>query len=410
MQILIITPVFPALDIYIDRHKDPYTKFLFDYAVQWAEMGHNILVFNTIPKYPFIFPLIVPLIEVMPKGYHLQLNRFLQNKSVLRFAKYNYKNIDIIRIPILKLIPHRNFLKSQISSLSHKINSILRRINWQPHLIISDFVSPSLRIASKIKTQSFAPIVQIFHQTDINYINHGNSSISNLLREPSCFLYRSLSMKEFFKRHAISPQHWEFIYSGIPRWVKFGHPKSSIRKFLYVGNLRFSKNVHILIESFASASIPDYCTLEIVGDGPDQHHFVKLAESLKISQRVIFSGQVSRQAVLQKMLHSDCLIMVSRETFGMVYIEAMSQGCIVVAAKGQGIDGIIMNGTNGFLIPLDDPAALSNIIRQLHLMPYNTIHTISNNAINTALTMTENKLASSLLEKLDTIFRTSYSI
>jgi len=192
--------------------------------------------------------------------------------------------------------------------------------------------------------------------------------------------------------------------------VKFGHPKSSISKFLYVGNLRFSKNVHILIESFASASIPDYCTLEIVGDGPDQHHFIKLAESLKISHRIIFSGQISREAVLQKMLHSDCLIMVSRETFGMVYIEAMSQGCIVVAAKGQGIDGIIMNGINGFLIPLDDRAALSDTIKRLCLMHNNRIHTISNNAISTALTMTENKLASSLLEKLETICRTSYSM
>ena len=37
------------------------------------------------------------------------------------------------------------------------------------------------------------------------------------------------------------------------------------------------------------------------------------------------------------------------ETFGMVYIEAMLQGCLVIASKGGGFDGIIQDGINGFI-------------------------------------------------------------
>ena len=45
----------------------------------------------------------------------------------------------------------------------------------------------------------------------------------------------------------------------------------------------------------------------------------------------------------QTIIHNaDCFVMVSsREAFGLVYVEAMAKGCIVIATKGQGMDGII---------------------------------------------------------------------
>ena len=47
---------------------------------------------------------------------------------------------------------------------------------------------------------------------------------------------------------------------------------------------------------------------------------------------------------------SDVFVLPSvNETFGMVYLEAMSQGCIPIGTSGEGIDGIIENGKNGYL-------------------------------------------------------------
>ena len=50
------------------------------------------------------------------------------------------------------------------------------------------------------------------------------------------------------------------------------------------------------------------------------------------------------------------------EGFGIVYLEAMSAGCIVVGTRGQGIADVIREGENGFLVPADDPDAVADVI------------------------------------------------
>ena len=43
-------------------------------------------------------------------------------------------------------------------------------------------------------------------------------------------------------------------------------------------------------------------------------------------------------------------------------LEAMGEGCITIGTKGEGIDGIIRDGENGFLVERDDALAIAEII------------------------------------------------
>ena len=46
----------------------------------------------------------------------------------------------------------------------------------------------------------------------------------------------------------------------------------------------------------------------------------------------------------------DAFVLASySETFGVVYIEAMYAGLPVIGIRGQGIDGVVKDGENGFL-------------------------------------------------------------
>ena len=55
--------------------------------------------------------------------------------------------------------------------------------------------------------------------------------------------------------------------------------------------------------------------------------------------------------------------MISKEeTFGLVYLEAMSMGCITIASKNEGMEGIIIDGENGFLCTAGDDDELASII------------------------------------------------
>ena len=63
------------------------------------------------------------------------------------------------------------------------------------------------------------------------------------------------------------------------------------------------------------------------------------------------------------MEESGFFVMASKpEGFGIVYLEAMSAGCVTVGTEGQGISDIIDHGMNGFLVPSDDPTRIAELL------------------------------------------------
>lgn len=100
-----------------------------------------------------------------------------------------------------------------------------------------------------------------------------------------------------------------------------------------------------------------------------------------------FKGEISNDEVLELMNKSYILLLPSvAEGFGIVYIEAMKAGTIPIATKGEGIDGFIRNGENGFLIEpnIDE---IEQLITEIYLEKYN-IEEIRKNAYTTSKELT----------------------
>ena len=88
--------------------------------------------------------------------------------------------------------------------------------------------------------------------------------------------------------------------------------------------------------------------LNIIGSGKEEKHLKNLAKGCS---NITFLGQLARNLVIEELKKSDIFILLSdNETFGLSYLEAMATGNIVIAKKGDGIDGILRNNENGFLI------------------------------------------------------------
>ena len=112
-------------------------------------------------------------------------------------------------------------------------------------------------------------------------------------------------------------------------------------------------------------------------------------------------GKLSRDDVQAKMVTTDVFIMVSKpEAFGLVYVEAMSKGCITIGTIGQGIDGVIQHGNNGFLCEARNIEALKDILIGINQMSYNDKLNLANNAIKTASLLTDKKVASDYLNMI----------
>lgn len=138
-------------------------------------------------------------------------------------------------------------------------------------------------------------------------------------------------------------------------------------RFLYVGRIAEQKRVIELIEDVLVHLRGDW-TLDIIGQPVDQDMESAFYDVLKrtgLQDRVIYHGwQADPWSVPTDagvlLLHSQY------EGFGLVLAEAMMRGIPCVAADcPTGPSEIIRHGINGWLYPMDDPAACQTILQEL---------------------------------------------
>lgn len=126
-----------------------------------------------------------------------------------------------------------------------------------------------------------------------------------------------------------------------------------------VANFTAGKGHRCLLDAFARlrCEVP-MAHLVCVGDGALRADAVARATVLGVASAVRFVGYVPDARVI--MAECDVLAVPSEtETFGRVVVEAMGVGTPVVATGVGGIPELIRNGTNGLLVPPNDPAAMA---------------------------------------------------
>lgn len=144
---------------------------------------------------------------------------------------------------------------------------------------------------------------------------------------------------------------------------------------LYVGQFDFNKNVVRLIEAVSSLrkEFPDIC-LHLVGGGGEREKTI-LGLINKNPDFLKYHGKIFDKDKLRD-IYSKCSIFAMPsifETFGLVYIEALSQGLAVLYTKGQGIDGLLNPMVGESVNPLSVKSieqALKNLTEKREM--YNT--------------------------------------
>jgi len=129
---------------------------------------------------------------------------------------------------------------------------------------------------------------------------------------------------------------------------------------LAIGRLTYYKGFQYLIE--AAAKTPDI-QVNLVGHGDQAKQLKALAASLKLRDRVIFHGVLSKNELAQLMTQADCICLPSTErteAFGMVLLEAMYFGkaTVVSDVPGSGMGWIVDEGITGLKVKPADAGAL----------------------------------------------------
>lgn len=136
---------------------------------------------------------------------------------------------------------------------------------------------------------------------------------------------------------------------------------------LFIGRLERRKGVKYLLQAFqVFAQENPHCKLIIAGDGPERERLELLAEDLKIPN-VSFLGYVSEELKMELLSEADllCSPALFGESFGIVLLEAMATGTVVVAGNNSGyVD--VMQGFGA--ISLVNPEDTDEFARRLSLL------------------------------------------
>lgn len=140
------------------------------------------------------------------------------------------------------------------------------------------------------------------------------------------------------------------------------------QRILTVGNLKEQKNHPLLMRAFADFRYPE-ARLMLLGQGAKEAALRALAGELGIADRVIFAGFHSDPTPFYQTANL-FVLSSDNEGFGNVIVEALACGTPVVSTDcPSGPAEILENGKYGRLVPVRDPQALADAMREALAAP-----------------------------------------
>lgn len=123
---------------------------------------------------------------------------------------------------------------------------------------------------------------------------------------------------------------------------------------IYAGRLIKEKNIELIIDTFSEIykNYPEL-TLDIYGDGNYKNYLKKYAFQKLPVEKVKFNGFVQQKKLIDIYMKSNIFIMTSTkdgEVLPNALKEAMCAGCICITTKTLGIEELIDDGVNGFIV------------------------------------------------------------
>ena len=199
-----------------------------------------------------------------------------------------------------------------------------------------------------------------------------SANASTFVTTPSAHLNRRMREYGLARPNAVVPNALDTRTYRVPQ-----DPPPDLRlppaglRIVSVGRMTPEKRPQAVVRAFAGLGHRDDVQLVMVGAGPKLEECRKLAESLGVGDRVVFTGLQSQRAVAALLQAGDVFVIASRgfDNQPMVILEAAAAGLPIVYCDPALTEGL--TPANSLLADSDDPgrlaAALESLVRDATL-------------------------------------------
>src|SRR5699024_981162 len=293
----------------------------------------------------------------------------LYNTTELSHVKLHIHNILSIHDLLLFRLKVRKIYKDLYTSIDISNAGIIHA-----HTLYSDGA-----VALKVKERFGIPFVVSVRQTAFNAFGKYRPDLKwrrdKILTEAKKVVFLSPAYKEKIflsidnrirelinNKIAIIPNGVDSYFLNTKQVEK---KRKSTLQLLFVGRFLKLKNIPTLIRAVEKLQEKIKVTLTLVGKGEEENRIGRMIGS---NPNINYVGFIKDKEKLTNIYQShDIFIMVSEpETFGLVYIEALSQGLPIIHTKGEGIDGYFEN--KNISETVGNPNDIEEIVRKIELL------------------------------------------
>jgi glycosyltransferase involved in cell wall biosynthesis len=230
------------------------------------------------------------------------------------------------------------------------------------------FIIPTGIVALLLKKKTNLPYIITSHGSDVLGYNKRFSLLYHLVKPmwksivkhasiigvPSNFLLNKIkdlepAVKLVNIPNAISPSQFK--------------PKKKKKYFLVVARLLSNKGIQEIILAISLLDMQGY-TIKIVGDGPYKNELQELVKKQNL-KNIEFLGWIDNNSNQMRKLYGEAFAFISAshfENLSMVLLEAISSGCITIAADVGGNPEIL---PKKYLFEAKNPQSLSHKINEI---------------------------------------------
>lgn len=313
-----------------------------------------------------------------------------------------------LRYPSLGKYGRKKFnVASALTTVRLQLNRIVK--DFQPDVIHAHTFGLDSEMGAMLKDQLGCPLVVTTHGSDtfVPYTQGKFDELKHFADAADEVVCVSSLLRKRLEECGVSSR-MSVILNGFNIRYKAGSVPKDPMHMIQVGNLIPRKKTDVTIQAVEKLKKEfDGIQLTVIGSGEEREKLELLCEQMGLTDSVTFTGQLPNQQVHAKLAEASVFVMPSvREGFGIVYLEAMAAGCVVIGTEGEGIADLVEHGVNGYLVPADDPDAIVRVVKACINDPEGTAKVAKNGqeaALN--LTWTRNalqyeKLFLRLLEEL----------
>lgn len=281
-----------------------------------------------------------------------------------------FHEVDVNQYSVFQYPPYDIALASKIAEVVKEQQLNVMHVHYAiPHAVCA-------ALARNMSEVDFG-IVTTLHGTDITVLGQDSSMVKPIkygIEASHIVTAVSSALKQ--QTYDLIPTDkpietvYNFVDERVYRPMEVGNLKEQFgiqeqeKVFIHVSNFRKIKNVDQIVEAFFAVRQQIAAKLLLVGDGPEMSRITNLVKESPYKDDVLFLGRQDNLSELYSI--SDLMLLLSsKESFGLVLLEAMACGVPGIGTNIGGIPEVIDHGHTGYIVEENDTQAVAQYALQL---------------------------------------------